>query len=146
MKGWGHGAIGNGAALNLKEKVQAVVDKCVFVENDIAFRCRGSKGSAWVTVRNCTVYQTSRVFRLEHEVQNVKIFHLALGEGIGQLYDRVPGPGKGFEEHGSWKAPPLAAWPYNRLPVGEVIPPGNPKSSADDAIPTELATGWKGNP
>lgn len=146
MKGWGHGAIGNGAALNLKEKVQAVVDQCVFVENDIAFRCRGSKGSAWVTVRNCTVYQTSRVFRLEHEVQNVKIFHLALGEGIGQLYDRVPGPGRGFEEHGSRKAPPVAAWPYNRLPVGEVIPAGNPKSSADNTIPTALATGWEGNP
>ena len=145
LKGWGHGAIGNGAALNLKEKVQAVVDNCVLVENDIGFRCRGTRGSAWVTARNCTVYQTSRVFRLEHEVQNVKIFHLALGEGIGQLYDKAPGPGPGFEEHGSRKAPTLAKWPYRRLPVGEVIPPGNPRSSADDAIPTALATGWEGD-
>jgi hypothetical protein len=115
------------------------------VENDIGFRCRGTRGSAWVTARNCTVYQTSRVFRLEHEVQNVKIFHLALGEGIGQQYDKAPGPGPGFEEHGSRKAPALAKWPYSRLPVGEVIPPGNPRSSADDAIPTALATGWEGD-
>jgi len=145
LKGWGHGAIGNGAALNLKERVQAVVDNCVLVENDIGFRCRGSLGSAWVTARNCTVYQTSRVFRLEYEVQNVKIFHLALGEGNGQLYEKVPGPGAGFEEAGSRKAPPLAKWPYNRLPVGEVIAPGNLKSSSNDAIPTALATGWEGD-
>ena len=145
MKGWGHGAIGNGAALNLKEKVQAVVDNCVFVDNDIAFRCRGSLGSAWVTARNCTVYKTSRVFRLEHNVQNVKIFHLALGEGVGELYDRQPGPGEGFEESGKRRAPQLATWPYTRLAVGEVIPPGNPPSSADSAIPTRLATGWEGS-
>ena len=143
LKGWGHGAIGNGAALNLKEKVQAVVDNCVFVENDIAFRCRGSLGSAWVTARNCTVYHTSRVFRLEHDVQNVKIFHLALGEGIGKKYDRAPGAGEGFEESGSRQAPKLAPWPYTRLAVGEVIPSGNPPSSADSAIPTRLATGWE---
>jgi hypothetical protein len=145
LKGWGHGAIGNGAALNLKEKVQAVVDNCVLVDNDIGFRCRGTRGSAWVTARNCTVYRTSRVFRLEHHVQNVKIFHLALGEGIGQLYDKAPGPGEGFVEHGSRKAPPLAKWPYTRLAVGAVIPPGNPPASADTAVPTALATGWEGD-
>ncbi len=146
MKGWGHGAISNGAALNLKEKVQAVVDNCVLVDNDIAFRCRGSLGSAWVTARNCTVYRTSRVFRLEQNVRNMKIFHLALGEGIGELYDQAPGPGEGFEDSGRRSAPDLAPWPYTRLAVGEVVPPGNPPSSADDAIPTRLATGWEGEP
>jgi hypothetical protein len=146
MQGWGHGAITNGAALNLKEKVQAVVDECVFVDNDIAFRCRGTQGSAWVTARNCTVHRTSRVFRLEAGVQNVKIFHLALGEGIGRLYDHAPGPGAGFEAHGSRQAPALPARPWTRLPVGEVIPAGTPPSSADDRLPTALATGWEGNP
>lgn len=146
LKGWGHGAIDNGAALNLKEKVQAVVDRCVFVDNDIAFRCRGSRGSAWVTARNCTVYRTSRVFRLEEGVQNVKVFHLALGEGIGRLYDRAPGPGAGFEEGGSRKAPELPGGTWSRLPVGEVVPPGTPPSSADDRLPTALATGWEGRP
>jgi len=146
MQGWGHGSIDNGAALNLKEKVQAVVDGCVFVDNDIAFRCRGSKGSAWVTARNCTIYRTARVFRLEDGVQNVRIFHLALGEGIGKLYDRAPGPGPGFESSGSRQAPALPAGPWSRLPVGEIIPPGTPPSSADDRLPTALATGWEGTP
>ena len=159
MKGWGHGAIGNGAALNLKERVQAVVDACVFVDNDIAFRCRGTGGTgpplgalargaagAWVTARNCTVYRTSRVFRLEANVQNVKIFHLALGEGVGERFDRVPGPGEGFEDLGAREAPPLAPWPWTRLPVGRTVAPGTPPSSADARLPTALATGWEGDP
>jgi hypothetical protein len=117
MKGWGHGQIGNGAALNLKEKVDAVVENCAFVENDIAFRCRGTLGSAWVKVNGAAVYQTSRVFRLEHHVQNVKINGLALGEGIGHVFDNAPGPGEGFEDGDRRPAPPLARWPYTRLKI-----------------------------
>jgi len=120
MKGWGHGQIGNGAALNLKEQIQAIVENSVFVDNDIAFRCRGTLGSAWVTALNNTVYRTSRVFRLEHRVKNVKISGLAVGQGIGQEFDNVPGPGEGFEDRDRRTAPPLAAWPYTRLAVGEV--------------------------
>src|SRR5574340_328451 len=66
--------------------IQAIIENCVLVEDDIAFRCRGTLGSAWVTARDNTVYQTSRVFRLEHNVKNVKIHGLALGEGIGQIF------------------------------------------------------------
>jgi hypothetical protein len=117
MKGWGHGQIGNGAALNLKEKVHGTVERCVFVDNDIGFRCRGTRGSAWVTARDNTVYRTDRVFRLEHYVQNVKISGLALGEGVGKIFDQAPGPGEGFEDRGRRKAPSLADWPYTRLPV-----------------------------
>lgn len=119
MKGWGHGQIGNGAALNFKEKIQAVVEKCVFVENDIAFRCRGPETGAWVTARDNTVYQTSRVFRLENRVRNVKISGLAIGEGVGEVLDNSPGPGDGFEETGRRTAPALEAWPYERLRAGQ---------------------------
>lgn len=114
---WGHGQIGNGAALNLKEQIQAIVEKCVFVENDIAFRCRGTLGSAWVTARYNTVYETARVFRLEHNVKNVKISGLALGDSIGQVFENAPGPGEGLEDKGRRTAPSLHAWPYTRLPV-----------------------------
>lgn len=103
--------------------MQAVVDACVFVDNDIAFRCRGAganRESAWVTARNCTVYRTSRVFRLEAGVENVKIFHLALGEGVQHELDRAPGAGAGFEQAGSRPAPPLEPWPYVALPAGDV--------------------------
>jgi hypothetical protein len=143
MKGWGHGAIGNGAALNLKEKIQAVIDRCVFVENDIAFRCRGAggeKASAWVTARDCVVYQTTRVFRLEAGVENVNIFHLAQGEGVDREFERAPGPGAGFEVVGKRTAPPLKAWPYTALPVGEIVTHGS------DISPNAVATGWEGMP
>ncbi|HUR57434.1 MAG TPA: right-handed parallel beta-helix repeat-containing protein [Opitutaceae bacterium] len=140
IQGWGHGAIDNGAALNLKEKVQAVIDRCVLVENDIAFRCRGAgaaRESAWVTAVNCTVYRTSRVFRLESGVENVKILHLALGGEIGREQEKVPGPGAGFVREGSRVAPPLKAWPYHALGVGERL--------GTLATP-EAATGWNGLP
>ncbi|MDP6037564.1 MAG: right-handed parallel beta-helix repeat-containing protein, partial [Candidatus Latescibacteria bacterium] len=133
MKGWGHGEIGNGAAMNFKEKVAAVVDNCVFVENDIAFRCRGTRGSAWATLRNVTVYQTTRVFRLEHDVQNMRIFHMAYGEGVvKRITEASGGAGEGYMYEGEREAPTLAEWPYTRLPVGEIIPPGNSPASSDN--------------
>jgi hypothetical protein len=144
MKGWGHGSIGNGAALNLKEKIQAVIERCVFVENDIAFRCRGAgteRESAWITARDCTVYNTSRVFRLESGVEHVKIFHLALGEGIERDYDRSPGPGKGFEVVGSRNAPVLIPWPYTALSVGVVTEDGV-RGVTGNKLPSNAATGW----
>ncbi len=147
MKGWGHGQIGNGAALNLKEKIQALVDRCVFVENDIAYRCRGTKGAAWVTTRNCTLYRTSRPFRPEYQVPNLKIFNMAYGEGVSKIFDDSGGgAGEGFENSGSRQAPPLREWPYTSLPVGQIVAPGNPPSSADSAIPVRTATGWEGQP
>ena len=142
MKGWGHGAITNGAALNLKEKIQAVIDRCVFVENDIAFRCRGAGGeraSAWVTARNCVVYKTSRAFRLESGVENVKIFHLAKGDGVARDCDRAPGPGAGYEVAGTRAAPTLKAWPYTALALGDV-------AVSEEASPSVVATGWDGMP
>ena len=145
MQGWGHGSIGNGAALNLKEKIQAVIERCVFVENDIAFRCRGAgpgRESAWVTARDCTIYHTSRVFRLESGVENVKVLHLALGKGIERDYDRSPGPGEGFDIVGTRVAPDLTAWPYTALPVGFIQRGGG----AENDLPSKAATGWDGMP
>ena len=58
------------------------------------------------THRNCTFYHTSRVFRLEDRVQNVKIFHPAYGEGIGRRFNRAGGGrGAGFVYEGSRAAP-----------------------------------------
>lgn len=145
MQGWGHGQINNGAAMNFKEKIQAVVDNCVFVENDIGFRCRGSRGGAWVTVRNSAIYTTTRPFRLEHGVKNIRVFHLALGKGNGEMWEHASGgAGDGFVSMGERDAPPLAKWPYKRLAVGNVIEKGNPAESADEVLPTKLATGTSG--
>lgn len=146
LKGWGHGAIGNGAALNLKEKIQAVVDRCVFVENDIAFRCRGpgdQRESAWVTAINCTVYQTSRVFRLEANVANVKIIHLATGEGVARDFDQAPGPGEGYFVQGRREAPALTPWPYTSHAIGESRPAATELAGLQ-ATSAQIATGASG--
>jgi hypothetical protein len=133
--------------MNFKEKIQAVVDNCVLVENDIGFRCRGTRGSAWATLRNVTVYETTRVFRLEYRVRNIKSFHMAFGQGVVDRITEIEGgAGEGFLFEGERTAPPLPSWPYRKLLVGDVIPPGDPPASADSAIPTRLATGWEGNP
>lgn len=147
LKGWGDGAIGNGAALNLKENVEALVERCVFVENDIAFRCRGAsatRATAWVTARDCTVYQTARVLRLEQRVENVQIFGLASGDGVAREFDHAPGPGAGFVRAGSRSAPPLIPWPYVSLPVGTTADSTPKEVSA--VRPARAATGWEGTP
>ena len=56
------------------------------------------------------------------------------------------GAGKGYVYVGERRAPSLAEWPDVRLPVGNIIPPGDPPESADRAIPTQIATGWEGHP
>jgi hypothetical protein len=76
----------------------------VFVENDIAYRCRGTKGAAWVATRNCTLYRTSRPFRPEYQVPNLKIFNMAYGEGVskmGELIDLGVAAGV-VEKSGAW--------------------------------------------
>ena len=144
MKGWGHGQIANGAAMNFKEKIQAVVDNCVFVENDVGFRCRGTRGGAWATVRNCAIYRTTRPFRLEDRVQNIRVFHTAYGPQVGKRIFQPAGggPGAGFMDVGRRQAPPLEPWPYDRLPVGKIVPPGRTPEAADQAVPTRPATGF----
>jgi hypothetical protein len=136
MKGWGHGQIGNGAAMNFKEKVFGVVDYCVFVENDIAFRCRGTRGSAWVTARNNSFYMTTRVFRLEHRVQNMAIYNSAYGEGVvDTLTHAAGGYGEGYVYEGERQAPLLEIWPYVRLKVGKSAP-------VSTELPMPAAKGW----
>ena len=144
FRGWGHGQIRTGAALNLKEKHQAVIDNCVLAENDVGFRCRGTLGSAWATVRNCAVYHTSRVFRFEDEVNNIKVFQMAWGEGVTHRFQDVAGGrGKGCVIEGERPAASLPQWPYTRLPIGKIIPYNTHPVFADDRLPTKPASGWE---
>ena len=72
-------------------------------------------------------------------MENVRIFHLARGEGVERDFDRVPGPGAGFEITGSRIAPPLKPWPYTTLPLGEIV-------ATNEWSPSAVATGWEGMP
>jgi hypothetical protein len=69
--------IGNRAAFNLKEGVDAVVDSCTLYDNEIAFRVRGpgSRGGAHVIVINTVTYDNDYAFRAEDLIEELKIYN-----------------------------------------------------------------------
>jgi hypothetical protein len=111
MHGWNQPAqIGNTAALNLKENVDATVTECVFYDNEIALRVRGrgSRGGAHVSIANCAIYDTATGVRAEDKIEQLKINGLGFGRGVGERIKFVSGkPGAGFEFKGEHDAPPL---------------------------------------
>jgi len=111
MHGWNQPAqIGNTAALNLKENVDAEVSECVFYDNEIAFRVRGpgSRGGAHVTITDCAVYDTKTGVRAEDKIEQLKLSGLGFGNGVGERIKFVNGKGDaGFESIGEHEAPSL---------------------------------------
>lgn len=101
--------IDNAAALNLKENIQATVDRCVLADNQIALRVRGpgKRGGAHVLITRCAIYQSDTGVRAEDEIQMLKIDSLAFGQGVGEKIRFVGGSSPGFENKGEQKAPPL---------------------------------------
>lgn len=96
LRGWNQpGQIGNMAALNLKNHVQATVQNCIFRDNEICFRIRGGGGElggAQVSIENCAVYDSAYALRLEDRPENLKVNRLGIGHGIQQKL-RVAGGG-----------------------------------------------------
>jgi hypothetical protein len=109
--GWNQPAqIGNAAALNLKENVRATVERCIFRDNEIAFRLRGptKRGGAVVEIRDCAVYDGKVGVRMEDGVRDLKIRGLGFGPGVGRKYQAAGGgAGPGYENTGEHEAPPL---------------------------------------
>ena len=96
MSGWNQpGQIGNMAALNLKNHVQATVENCLFRDNEICFRIRGGQGElggAHVSIEHCAVYDSAYALRLEDRPENLMVHRLGIGHGIKQNL-RVVGGG-----------------------------------------------------
>jgi hypothetical protein len=103
------GQIGNLAALNLKNHIQATVSNCVFRDNEICFRVRGGTGEyggAQVTIENCAVYDSQVGVRAEDKIENLKILRLGIGSGIQrELHAAGGGTGSGYENAGGFKPP-----------------------------------------
>lgn len=110
MHGWKQpGQIGNMAALNLKENVHARVENCIFRDNEIGFRLRGStgRGGALVEINNCALYDTKVGVRMENSIENLKINRLGFGPGVERRYHKAGGPGPGYENRAEYDAPPF---------------------------------------
>ena len=110
LYGWNQpGQIGNMAALNLKNHVEARVENCLFRDNEICFRLRGGTGEyggALVTIENCAVFDSQVAVRAESGIRNLKVRRLGIGPGIGRkLVAAGGGPGPGFENVGEYEPP-----------------------------------------
>ncbi len=114
LHGWNQPAqINLVAALNLKENVDAEITRCVFSDNQVAFRVRGPgrRGDgARVTIADCAVYNTATSVRAEDGIDPLKIDRLAFGPDVANRVQFVQGkPGPGYENRGEGAAPPLEA-------------------------------------
>lgn len=109
MYGWRQpGQIDNVAALNIKENVDALVERCLFRDNQICFRLRGvtGRGGAQVAIRSCAVYESEVGVRMERNLSNLQIESLGFGEGVARRYHRVGGGSfPGYRNRGEHEAP-----------------------------------------
>jgi hypothetical protein len=84
------------------------------------------------------------VFRFEDNVNQIKAFQMAWGEGVTlRFQDVAGGRGEGCLIEGERPAPSLPPWPYTRLPVGTIVSYDTHPVFADDRLPTKPAGGWE---
>lgn len=106
--GWNQpGQINLLAALNLKENVEAVVEGCLFRDNQVCFRLRGpgSRGGALVTIKDCAIFDSAVGVRMEDQLENLKITRLGFGAGVVRKYQQTDGgPWPGYENTGEFTA------------------------------------------
>ena len=108
MHGWNQpGQVGNMAAINLKENVEATIENCLFRDNEICFRLRGptGRGDARVTIKNCAIFNAEVGVRMENKLRGLKIRNLAFGAKVRRKYRMVGrGPFPGYDNRGESKA------------------------------------------
>ena len=87
---WGfrNGLISVQAAFNLKEEIDATVERVTVYDSEIAFRLRGptDRGSAWVQLRNTLVYDVDKAVRYEDDIENLKIYNCTFGDRVTQAF------------------------------------------------------------
>jgi len=91
--GWKNGNISNMAAFNLKEKIEAVLDGVTIYDSEIAFRLRGARGNANVTIMNALVYDCEYAIRAEDDVAELKLYNSTFGNGIETMLTFAGGDG-----------------------------------------------------
>jgi hypothetical protein len=91
--GFGGGLIRNMAAFNIKERVDAVLDRVTVHASEIAFRVRGpgDRGAA-VTIRNAVVYDVGTAVRYEDDIAPLRVDHVTAGRGVGRVFRRASSP------------------------------------------------------
>src|SRR5688572_1234655 len=99
---WGfrNGLIGNMAAFNLKENINATLDGVTVFDSEIAFRLRGggtAATGAWVTLKNTVVHDVLTAYRYEDNIQNLRIWNGTLGQGVTRAFQAAASTRAGLE-------------------------------------------------
>jgi hypothetical protein len=87
--GFRGGLISNMAAFNLKENIDAIVDRVTVHDSEIGFRLRGGGAAswgAWVRVQNAVVHSSSVAFRYEDNIQNLRIWNATVGSSVPRAF------------------------------------------------------------
>jgi hypothetical protein len=87
--GFRGGLLNNMAAFNLKEHIDAFVDRVTVYDSEIAFRMRGAGGNstgAEVRVQNTVVHDTATAFRYEDDIQNTRIYNVTVGLHVTRAF------------------------------------------------------------
>ncbi|MBX3438035.1 MAG: right-handed parallel beta-helix repeat-containing protein [Planctomycetaceae bacterium] len=86
-QGWQKDAyIHDKAAFNMKEKIDALFDGVTVSDCENAFRLRGTRGNAKVTIVNAVIYDCDVAIRAEDNLRDLRVFHTTFGSGIGRLF------------------------------------------------------------
>jgi hypothetical protein len=95
--GFRGGLIADQAAFNLKENIDALVDRVTVFDSEIAFRLRGPTSGvphgAWVTVQSAVIYRVDQAIRYEDNIENPHIWNTTLGLGVARPFNQASSSG-----------------------------------------------------
>jgi hypothetical protein len=88
---WGFrgGLVTNMAAFNLKEQIDAVVDRVTVWDSEIAFRVRGITSTApgaWAVVQNAVVHDVTTAVRYEDDLENFRFWNATVGANVTRSF------------------------------------------------------------
>jgi len=81
--GFRGGVIGNMAAFNIKENVDAIVDGVTVYNSEIAFRLRAP---AWVRVQNVVIHSVAYGIRYEDNIENLRLWNSTFGGAVDRPF------------------------------------------------------------
>jgi hypothetical protein len=99
---WGFrgGLITNMAAFNLKENINAALDRITVFDSEIAFRLRGGgtrSTGAWVTLKNAVVHDVTTAYRYEDNIQQLHIWNNTVGAGVSRAFHAAASTAAGID-------------------------------------------------
>ena len=124
---WGfrNGLIGNMAAFNLKENINATLDGITVFDSEIAFRMRGGGTSgtgAWVTLKNTVVHDVLTAYRYEDNIERLYIWNSTIGRGVKRSFQAAASTRAGLDVRNLLilGSRPIEAADRSNLTVGEL--------------------------